>query len=98
MAADGAPAMIGQKKGVASLLARHSEAARQPIYNMHCIIHQEAMRAKSANLVDVMFVVVKVVNSILPRSLNHPQFQALVYEVDVRAVRGIYINFAKFAG
>ena len=56
----------------------------QAIHKMHCIIHQEAMRARSANLVDVMSVVVKVVNSILSRSLNHRQFQALVDEVDVQ--------------
>ena len=80
---DGAPAMIGQKKGAASLLARHCEAAghTQPIHKRHRIIHQEA---KSANLVDVMSVVVKVVNSILSRSLNHRQFQAQVDEVDVQ--------------
>ena len=83
---DGAPAMIGQKKGAASLLVRHCEAAghTQPIHKMHCIIHQEALCAKSANLVDVMSVVVKVVNSILSRSLNHRQFQGLVDEVDVQ--------------
>ena len=78
--------MIGQKKGAASLLARHCEAAGhiQPIHKMHRIIHKEALCAKSANLVDVMSVVVKVVNSILSRSLNHRQFQALVDEVDVQ--------------
>ena len=83
---DGAPAMIGQKKGAALLLVRHCEAAghTQPIHKMHCIIHQEALCTKSANLVDVMSVVVKVVNSILSRSLNHHQFQALVDEVDVQ--------------
>ena len=51
---------------------------------MNCIIHQEALCAKSANLVDVMGVVVKVVNSILSRSLHHRQFQALVDEVNVQ--------------
>ena len=50
---------------------------------MHCIIHQESLCAKSANLVGVMSVVVKVVNSILSRSLNHRQFQALMDEVNV---------------
>ena len=83
---DGAPAMIGQKKGAALLLVRHGEAAghTQPIHKMNCIIHQEALCAKSANLVDVMGVVVKVVNSILSRSLHHRQFQALVDEVNVQ--------------
>lgn len=73
---DGAPAMVGEKKGAASLLVRHCEAAgyTQPINKMHCIIHQESLCAKSANLVGVMSVVVKVVNSILSRSLNHRQF------------------------
>ena len=83
---DGSPAMIGQKKSATSLLVRHFEATghTQPIHKMHCIIHQEALCAKSANLVDVMSVVVKVVNSILSQSLNHRQFQALVDEIDVQ--------------
>ncbi|KAG0716588.1 General transcription factor II-I repeat domain-containing protein 2A [Chionoecetes opilio] len=70
---DGAPAMTGKKKGAASLLVRHCEAAghTQPIHKVHCIIHQESLCSKSANLTDVMSVVVKVVNSILSRSLNH---------------------------
>ncbi|XP_076042351.1 general transcription factor II-I repeat domain-containing protein 2B-like [Oratosquilla oratoria] len=82
---DGAPAMVGEEKGAASLLVRHCETAgyTQPINLMHCIIHQESLCAKSANLVDVMFVVVKVVNSILSRSLNHGQFQVLMDEVNV---------------
>ena len=90
------PAIIGQKKGATSLLVRQCEAAghTQSIYKMHCIIHQEALRAKSANLVDVMSVVVKVVNAILSRSLNHRKFQALVDEVDMQ-----YGDLlAKFAG
>ena len=64
----------------------HCEAAghTQPIHKMHCIIHQEALCAKSANLVDGISVVVKVVNSILSRSLNHCQFQALVDDVDAQ--------------
>ncbi|KAG0723767.1 General transcription factor II-I repeat domain-containing protein 2 [Chionoecetes opilio] len=81
---DGAPAMTGKKKGAASLLVRHCEAARhtQPIHKVHCIIHHESLCSKSANLTDVMSVVVKVVNSILSRSLNHRQFQALTDEVN----------------
>ena len=43
-----------------------------------------ALCAKSANLGDIMSVVVNVVNSILSRSLNHCQFQTLVDEVDVQ--------------
>ncbi|XP_076069790.1 general transcription factor II-I repeat domain-containing protein 2-like [Oratosquilla oratoria] len=77
--------MVGEKKGAASLLVRHCEAGgyTQPINIMHCIIHKESLCAKSANLVHVMSVVVKVVNSILSRSLNHHQFQVLMDEVSV---------------
>ena len=50
----------------------------QLIHKVHCIIHQESLCSKSANLTDVMSVVMKVVNSILSRSLNHRQFQALM--------------------
>ncbi|XP_050700545.1 general transcription factor II-I repeat domain-containing protein 2-like [Eriocheir sinensis] len=80
---NGTRAMIGEK-GAASLLVRHCEAAghTQPIHKVHCIFHQEALCAKSANLVDVMSVVVKVVNSILSHSLNHRQFQVLMDEVN----------------
>ncbi|XP_076061513.1 general transcription factor II-I repeat domain-containing protein 2-like [Oratosquilla oratoria] len=81
VATDGAPAMVGEKKGSASLLVRHCEAAgyTQPINIMHCSIHQESLCAKSTNLVDVMSVVVKV----LSRSLNHRQFQVLMHEVNI---------------
>ena len=79
------PAMTGEKKGAASLLMRHCEAAghTQPIHKVHCIIHQECLCSKSANLTDVMSDVVQIVNFILLCSLNHRQFQALMYEVNV---------------
>ncbi|XP_050733317.1 general transcription factor II-I repeat domain-containing protein 2-like [Eriocheir sinensis] len=82
---NGAQVMIGEKKGAASLLVHHCEAAghTQPIHKVHCIVHQEALCAKSANLVDVMSVVVKVVNSILSHSPNYRQFQVLMNEVNV---------------
>lgn len=79
---DGAPAMVGEKKGAASLIIQHCEKAgfNQKIVKLHCIIHQEALCAKSATLVDVMSVVVKSVNAILSGSLKHRQFQALLEE------------------
>ncbi|XP_076058534.1 general transcription factor II-I repeat domain-containing protein 2A-like [Oratosquilla oratoria] len=81
---DGAPAMVGEKKGAASLLVCHRDAGgyTQPNNMMHCIIHQESLCAKSANL-DVMSVVVKVVDPILSRSLSHHQLQVLMDKVNV---------------
>lgn len=79
---DGAPAMIGDKKGAASLIARHcqNEGHSQTVHRIHCIIHQEALCAKSATLVDVISITVKVVNAILSRSLRHRQFRTLLEE------------------
>ena len=61
----------------------------------HCIIHQEALCSKVTNLSDVMEVVVKTVNKIRSRGLNHRQFQEflkdakseycdIIYHCDVR--------------
>jgi hypothetical protein len=81
---DGAPSMTGEKKGAASLLVRHCESLghTHTIHKLHCIIHQQALCAKSANLADVMSVVIKVVNSLLSSSLKHRRFRALLDEVN----------------
>ena len=76
--------MVGVRKGFVSLLLKHIKAAgyHHQIIRLHCIIHQEALCAKSLEMQDVMKVVVKVVNLILSRGLNHRQFQELLKEAD----------------
>uniref|UniRef100_A0A3P9NQ89 DUF4371 domain-containing protein n=1 Tax=Poecilia reticulata TaxID=8081 RepID=A0A3P9NQ89_POERE len=77
---DGAPAMTGKRKGMASLVcAKESggEAVR-----MHCIIHQEALCAKTVQLGDVMNTVIKTVNIIRAKGLYHREFQAFLSDVD----------------
>ena len=74
---DGAPAMVGSEKGFTTLLKKHCAALghTQQIKCLHCIVHQEALCAKSASMKEVMGVVVKVVNFIISRGLNHRQFR-----------------------
>lgn len=82
VATDGTPAMVGEKKGVVALLQNHMEGLGINHKKMHCLIHKEALCAKSSNLKDVMDVVVRAVNLILSRVLNHRQFQQRLLEVE----------------
>ena len=49
---DGAPAMIGKNKGAVALLQKHLEdlGRNEKISKVHCLIHQEALCAKTTNL------------------------------------------------
>ena len=78
---DGAPAMVGEKKGFVALLQNHIGIDKK-IIKLHCIIHQEALCAKSLNFKDIMAVVVKTVNFILSRGLNHRQFQEFLKQIE----------------
>jgi len=51
-------------------------------FKFHCIIHQEALCAKTIQIGDVMEVVVKTVNVIRARGLSHREFQAILSEFD----------------
>ena len=70
---DGAPAMIGKNKGAVALLQKHLEdiGLNNKTTKIYCLIHQEALCAKTTNLKSVMDTVVKAVNMILSHKLNH---------------------------
>ncbi|KAK7134501.1 hypothetical protein R3I93_017809 [Phoxinus phoxinus] len=76
---DGAPAMQGKHNGFAGLLQQSGVDC--PI--LHCIIHQEALCAKTLNFSHVMDLVTKVTNLIRGgnRSLSHRRFVAFLDEV-----------------
>ena len=76
---DGAPAMVGSTKGLSQLLIDHcrSLGCAQEIRMVHCIVHQEALCAKAAGIKDIMSVVVKLVNTVLARPLNHRIFKQM---------------------
>jgi hypothetical protein len=79
---DGAPAMIGSKKGFSTLLVNHlrSLGHKQDVKRFHCIVHQEALCANSVTIASVMNVVVKAVNYVVAHALNHRQFRELLDE------------------
>lgn len=81
---DGAPAMVGVKKGAVTLLENKLKEndIDRPLIKLHCIIHQEALCAKSANMKEIMKLTVKTVNVILSKGLNHRQFQKFLEETE----------------
>ncbi|XP_051999459.1 general transcription factor II-I repeat domain-containing protein 2 [Xyrauchen texanus] len=79
---DGAPAMTGDRKGMASMVCAKVKESGGEAFRMHCIIHQEALCAKTVQMGDVMNTVVKTVNIIRARGLYHREFQAFLSDVD----------------
>jgi hypothetical protein len=81
---DGAPALLGNKGGVAVMIKKKDaeESRNSNIMTFHCIVHQENLCAKSIpSFQYVMSVVTKVVNFILFKGLNDRQFQNLLSEL-----------------
>lgn len=79
VATDGAPAMVGKREGLVTLIADFAKVVgNASIMKYHCIIHQENLCAKSLNIEQVISVVVKTMNFIRSRRLNHHQFQTFL--------------------
>jgi len=70
---NGAPSMIGNRSGFVSLVKSRQREVDSPVelISLHCIIHQQSLFGQIANLEHVMSVVVKSVNYIRARGLNH---------------------------
>ena len=64
VATDGAPAMTGERKGMASMVFDKVRECGGEAFKFHCIIHQEALCAKTIQPGHVMEVVVKTVSDV----------------------------------
>jgi len=92
---DGAPAMAGISGGFVALLKKQlrSEWPDSPsITSFHCIIHQEALCAKSATLDETMEEAISIVNFIRARALNHRQFRQILQNDDSTEKREILFH------
>ena len=87
LATDGAPSMVGRKAGVATKFRDKVQTANggQGFWVFHCILHQEALCCKTLKMDHVMSVVVKTVNFIRARGLNHRQFDAFLSDNEIQA-------------
>lgn len=52
--------------------------------SLHCIIHEESLCSKKIKMEHVMDIVIKTVNWIRSRALNHRQFSTLLDEMDAQ--------------
>lgn len=95
VATDRAPAMRSEGVGLVGLLRNKMLGLGVSIQAIHCIIHQEAGPLWQEEMNNVMSIVVKTVNFIRSRALNHRQFKSfleameseygeLLYHTDVR--------------
>ncbi|GBM19084.1 hypothetical protein AVEN_236910-1 [Araneus ventricosus] len=75
--------MTGIHKGVTLILQKN---INHEILTFHCIIHQEALCAQTfpAEIVEVMNLVIKIINSILSKALYHRQFKDFLEEIDIQ--------------
>ncbi|GBN22622.1 General transcription factor II-I repeat domain-containing protein 2A [Araneus ventricosus] len=81
IATDGARSMTRIHRGVTSILQKK---INHEILTFHCIIHQESICAQTfpAEIVEVMNLVIKIINSILAKALYHRQFKDFLEEID----------------
>lgn len=70
MSTDGANSMKGHGIGLAGRMTRHlsSLGVEKQLLTIHCLVHQEALCAKSVDIPRVMSVVTKVINFIRARA------------------------------
>ncbi|XP_036181109.1 protein ZBED8-like, partial [Myotis myotis] len=71
---DGSKNMISVRNGFVAIL---KEKINHNIFTYHCIIHQEALCAQTfpEEICKVMELVIKIINSIRVKALNHRQFK-----------------------
>ncbi|KAG6925563.1 GTF2I repeat domain containing 2 [Chelydra serpentina] len=85
LATDDAPSMCSENVGVVGLLKTKLNSLNIlgiSFTSIHCILHQEALCSKSLQTKEVMDVVVKTVNFIRARGLNHRQFTSFLASTD----------------
>ncbi|KAM3872079.1 general transcription factor II-I repeat domain-containing protein 2-like [Diretmus argenteus] len=80
---DGAPAMVGKKSGLTTLVSEKVHECGGEVLKYHCILHQEQLCANSISL-NVMRDIVSIINNIRSKALSHRQFKALLDEMDTQ--------------
>ncbi|XP_078271885.1 general transcription factor II-I repeat domain-containing protein 2 isoform X1 [Rhinoraja longicauda] len=89
---DGAPAMAGERSGLSTLIYNKVSEEGGNAIKLHCIIHQPVLCAKHLKFDHVMKPVVKTINFIRSKALNHPQFQQFLLDIQAEYGDVLYHN------
>lgn len=76
---DGALSMVGKNDGLVVIKKYNKNL---PLRHNHCIVHQQNPCAKSTNIDEVLKFILKAVNFIKSRGLNHRDFQIFLRETN----------------
>lgn len=80
---DGAPSMVGKNSGLTTLISQEAKAlTSHDLIACHCLLHQEHLCAKSLRMTNVVAIIVKLVNFIRSKGLNHRQFRELLSDME----------------
>ena len=90
---DGAPALTGKHNGFITLF---KESVDHEILSYDCLIHQQQLCAQKLNMKHLMTDLVKAVNFIRSRSLNHREFKAFLDEVGSGYEDVVYFSKVKW--
>ncbi|XP_078495358.1 general transcription factor II-I repeat domain-containing protein 2-like [Ciona intestinalis] len=94
---DGAPSMVGKRSGCVALLkSKFNEITNKELITYHCIIHQEALVLKVLQMKNIMNVVIKSVNFIRSRGLNHRQFKSFLESLNSEHEDVVYFTAVRW--
>ncbi|XP_068223147.1 general transcription factor II-I repeat domain-containing protein 2A-like [Palaemon carinicauda] len=81
---DGAPSLIGKHCGLVTLMNDKikEDFPSHSVLSFHCLIHQESLCRSSFKLKHVMDPMVRAVNLIRARGLNHRQFRSFLEDIE----------------
>ena len=81
---DGAPSLTGKHCGFVKLMNDKikEKFPLNDVLSFHCIIHQESLCKSSLNIKHIMDPVVRAVNLIRARGLNHRQFRNFLQDIE----------------
>lgn len=85
MITDGAPAMVGERSGLSTLICNKVSEEGGNAIKLHCIIH-----AKHLKFDHVMKPVVKAINSIRSKALYHRQFKQFLLDIQAEYGDAVY--------